>query len=255
MHAVQTEFRDVLRSSNVNSAVITESGASLRVNQKGFKGMSEELNFWRNEFNIQKAKSTCLELKKNDGSSEYIWTMAVLCSGGCLDTIAGIRAGFNPIWGSEINAQQAAMFEDLTGGVCLGDTFGDKVSNACKVKYLKSGQPCPNFARSGNHLGSSGESGWMFVEQAEVILKLLPWAFCLEISDFASAVNNGSEFNQLRARLEGEYVIHEKLISVWWFGIPQIAKDGSGWDSIVNWVKLLLISTGLFRSLKTVICR
>ena len=46
--------------------------------------------------------------------------------------------------------------------------------------------PCPNYSRSGNHTGYSGKTGWMYVEQTEVILKLLPKAIRPEMSDFVA---------------------------------------------------------------------
>ena len=71
--------------------------------------------------------------------------------------------------------------------------FGEEASQASKVKYIKAGAPCPDYSRSGSKLGEQGETGWMFVQQAEVIVKKRPWAFCLEISDHADEVNGGKE--------------------------------------------------------------
>ena len=85
---------------------------------------------------IDDAKDACR-------NSESEFTCAVLCSGGCVCTLASIRAGFKMIWGTEIcpehqstcsrqqedlicscngNTQQR-MWEDLTGAPCLGNTF------------------------------------------------------------------------------------------------------------------------------------
>jgi len=66
-----------------------------------------------------------------------LFTVAELCSGGGLDTIAALRVGFKPLWSSEIDHAQSRMYSDLTGNKCLGDTFGAAVKTAARVHYLK----------------------------------------------------------------------------------------------------------------------
>ena len=116
------------------------------------------------------------------------------------------------------------MFEDLSGAKCLGDTFGAEVAQAKRPRYLKSGQPCTNYTRAGDELGQDGETGWMFVKQTEVIIKLQPWAFCLEISDNAININGGKEVKQVKAKLSAQYVVKCKLIQVWRHGDPSNRK-------------------------------
>jgi len=125
----------------------------------------KELAEWRDAYTIAQAQREQARNKNN----EEAFTVAELSSGGCLDTIAAIRAGFGCKWSSEIDQAQARMYEELTGGECLGDTFGRKVEKAERVHYMKSGQPCINWSRSGNGEGEDGETGWMFVEQTRVI--------------------------------------------------------------------------------------
>ncbi len=96
--------------------------------------LQKQLCDWRNTFSIQQAK---IEGKANTQQL----TMGILCSGGCLDTLVGMRAKFKAVWSSEISASQARMFEDLTRDKCLGDTFGKQVWSAKRVDYIKSGQP------------------------------------------------------------------------------------------------------------------
>ena len=59
------------------------------------------------------------------------------------------------------------MWADLTGAPCLGNTFTDtgKYDSVEAPDYMTSGQPCPNYSRSGDHSGEDGEIGWMFVRQ------------------------------------------------------------------------------------------
>jgi site-specific DNA-cytosine methylase len=176
------------------------------------------LEEWRNNYTIDTAKAEARAVNNSE------WTVGILCSGGCLDTIAAMRSGFKPIWSSEVDPAMARMFKDLTGADCLGDTFGHAMSTATAPRYLKSGQPCSNFSRSGDRLGADGDSGWMFVEQTTVILKLQPWAFTLEISDHATEVNNGREVNEVINRLNRKYVLYTRLIQVWRYGDPSNRK-------------------------------
>jgi site-specific DNA-cytosine methylase len=173
-----------------------------------------QLAKWRRQFSIETAKKQARLVNKQS------LLCAVLCSGGCLDTLAAIRAGFKPIWSSEICKEQADMFENLTGGVCLGDTFGVKVKQAQFVQYIKSGQPCPNYSYSGDGTGQKGDTGWMFTKQVEVILHHLPWAFCLEISDNAPNINGGAEVSQVRKSLSAKYVVYGSVLKVWNYGDP-----------------------------------
>jgi site-specific DNA-cytosine methylase len=179
-----------------------------------------DLSSWRNAYSVGQAKKDSVNNNKN----MEIFTMADLCSGGCLDTIAAMRVGFKPVWSSEIDQAQARMYKDLTGNECLGDTFGAAVKNADRVHYIKSGQPCTDWARSGNGKGASGETGWMFVKQTEVILSKMPQAFRLEISDNAVNVNEGQAVKLITAALEAKYALYQRLIEMWRFGDPSNRK-------------------------------
>ena len=174
----------------------------------------KQLEEWRNSFTIQLAK----QIQRTKGNSKY--SMAVFCSGGCLDTLAGIRAGFKAVWSTEINSRQAKMFEDLTRGKCLGDAFGSAVSRADRVTYIKSGQPCPDYTSSASKLGAQGETGWMFVKQVDILTELEPWAICLENTNNATSINDGDEVNAVVNALEEAYVVYVRSIQVWRQGDP-----------------------------------
>ena len=133
--------------------------------------LTKQLTSWRRDFKIDMARVQNTT-KINSSSGE--WTVAILGSGGCLDTLSAIRAGVTAVWGSEIDPEQQKMFVDLTGGICMGDTFGPTIESASRVRYLKSGQPCTDYSRSGKHRGASGNTGWMFVKQTDVILRVQP---------------------------------------------------------------------------------
>ena len=74
---------------------------------------------------------------------------------------------------------------------------------------LASGQPCPDYARSGQHVGQYGKTGWMFIEQVKIILKLLPLEIRLEISDFAWQVNHGAEVKWVLKQVGTKALLHQ----------------------------------------------
>ena len=83
---------------------------------------AHEFHTWRNTHSIQDIKNTA----RTDQARP---TVAVLASEGCIDTIAAVKAGFKPIWATEINQTQQAMWHDLTGTVCYGETFKQDYNN------------------------------------------------------------------------------------------------------------------------------
>ena len=180
--------------------------------------LKAELCRWRNSFNVSDARVEAHSSKQKSKSNSSIFTVGEFCSGGCLDTLAAIRAGFNPIWSSEIDANQARMYEDLTGGKCLGDTFGTEVAEAPRVHYLKSGQPCTNWSTAGNEEGENGDTGWMFVKQVDEILEKRPWAFRLEVQINALNINGGAAVERVTTLLGQKYVIHMRKIAMWRLG-------------------------------------
>jgi hypothetical protein len=131
--------------------------SDLKGNLAHYTPLGVELAKWRRAMKIEKVKLYLQTKQKQDKKGQLC--CAVLCSGGCLDTLAAIRAGFSPKWSSEVCAEQAAMFEDLTGGTCLGDTFGEAVAKATWVHYWKSGQPCQNYSSSGDTTREKGLTG------------------------------------------------------------------------------------------------
>jgi DNA (cytosine-5)-methyltransferase 1 len=159
-----------------------------------------------------------------DFNFDEAFTVADLCNGGCLDTLAAIRVGFKPVWSSEVDPAQSGMYSNLTGNVCLGDTFGAAVAAAPRVHYIKSGQPCTDWSSSGNYAGGDGQTGWMFIRQTEVILSKMPQIFRLEISDNAPNAGGGKALLMVVSALEPKYVVYQRLIEVWRFGDPSNRK-------------------------------
>ncbi len=55
--------------------------------------IKNDLSLWREAFSVARARKDSID-NKNKGD---LFTMADLCSGGCLDTLAAMRVGFKPI--------------------------------------------------------------------------------------------------------------------------------------------------------------
>ena len=86
---------------------------------------------WRDNFTFKEAMQ---ELQ--DDTRDKEWTVAILFSGGLLDTFAADRSGFTPIWGSETNHSQRRMWEKFTNCANIGVVFGSKVINQERPMYI-----------------------------------------------------------------------------------------------------------------------
>ena len=111
---------------------------------------------WRQQLTIADARRYC----RTPGLQGP--TVGVLSSGGCLDTLAALRCGFRPLWGTEVDERLRALWSHLTHTPDLGDTFNIDWHNQAVPDMLISGQPCTNYSSSGNQLGDEGETGHMF---------------------------------------------------------------------------------------------
>ena len=219
---------------------VSVTGASDKVIQsENWKKISVEMEAWREAFTVQMAMDFAIQntkqnkqIKKGESTAtcklqteptelqlaSCRFTVAVLCSGGCLDTLAAMRCGVVLIWSTETNVAKAAMWCDLTKSVSLGDTFCEAVLIAERPDYLKSGQPCPDYSFASSQRGEDGATGWMFTKQVEIIKAVLPRCFCLEISDNAVNVNGGREVRKVKAQLGVRYIIYCKKLAVWRYG-------------------------------------
>ena len=189
---------------------------------------------WRESFNFSDGKLKC-------HSVSSMFTLAVLGSGGLLCTHSAIRAGWSPIWGTEIcplhsgnplhcqaikrsescadNLQQQ-MWIDFTNTPCYGNTFSKMTSYKylAKPMYMTAGPPCTFFCVGGDQLGDDSETGWMFADTALIFLMIMPLVFRVEQSGNVINVNDGEEVNKFRAALEQYYVLHIKIIECWDLG-------------------------------------
>jgi hypothetical protein len=180
--ATSMEIRVLAAAGVVNLTTGPEQGGN--ANLHAIEKLKQDLSCWRNTYSVKMAQQRC----QADSDFDDAFTVADLCSGGCLDTIATIKVGFRPAWSSEIDTTQARMYSNLTGKVCLCETFGVAVAAAPRVHYIKSGQPCINWSSSGNCAGGDGQTGLMFITQTIVILSKMPQIIRLEKSDNAQNV-------------------------------------------------------------------
>ena len=195
---------------------------------------SLELEAWRDHFTVGDAIDCC----RNNHSK---FTVAVLGSGGCVDTLSAIRAGWSPIWGTEVcpehnwapadchkfkrtakceSNKQQKIWTYLTGTKCLGNTFSDtsKYDRLQRPVNITAGQPCTDYCLGGNQEGAEGQTGWMFVEQMKIILSVLPLTFRLEMSDNALAINDGKEIQQIQDAASLQYFTRKEVLRVWEHG-------------------------------------
>ena len=170
-----------------------------------------ELNDWRETISQEAVQELCHKTNNK-------FTVGVLSSGVGVDTLASVRAGFRPIWCTEIDKDASEVWKRIYGGECLGDTFKTDWRTVKRVVYLTSGQPCPDYSRAGLKLGQYGQTGWMFTAQVDVILEIRPVCFRLEISDYAWQINEGEEVKEVLNRLAAHYFVKHKILNVYGYG-------------------------------------
>ena len=104
------------------------------------ESVANELAIWREQFTIDTAKQLCRY------NTEDKYSVAVLASGGLLDTLAAIRAGLLPIWGSETCATKQKLWNNLVGSECYGDAFTINYKQLRRPTVLKTGFPCVDYS-------------------------------------------------------------------------------------------------------------
>ena len=137
------------------------------------------------------------------------FTCAILCGDGYLDTIADVRAGFKPIWGSEIY-EQRQVFTDLTNGDDLSDTIRSTMK--VRIGFTMSNQDSLAQINSsnGDHNGARGKYGWIYAVQVAVLFFGSTW---IELSVSETIVMrqmyyNGDEITEIRERRYAKYIAY-----------------------------------------------
>ena len=140
------------------------------------------------------------------------YTCGILSSGGCGDSIAAVLSGFKILWGTEIDEGKRALFRDLTGAIDMGNTFDADLHECQRPQVIISGQPCTDYSTSGSRTGEGGATGWQYTQQTDLINKIRPRAFVLEMVANAKRVNGGREVQKVIRALSNNYVVHEQVV-------------------------------------------
>ena len=175
------------------------------------KAMQMELSLWREALSQEQI------LKLSNNKQNKI-TVGILAAGAGVCTYSSVRSGFRPIWCTETSKTASEIWKQLYNSECLGDTFDVNWREVERPWYLTSGQPCPDYSRSGSKKGRHGKTGWMFVDQVDEILKIRPICFRLEISDYIWQINNGEEIKKVLNRLRKFYDVKHVILDVWKYG-------------------------------------
>ena len=192
------------------------------------KEFTTKAHAWREGFTINQARDACLAAHGARSAPSQIphkipgvpgevskppaYSVGTFCSGGCLDTLAAIRAGFTPVWGTEICERKRAMWRSLTHSRDLGSTEDVDWSNQIVPDMIISGTPCTDFSPSGTCQGEYGPTGWMFEAQADHFLLMQPNSFCIEMVDNAVRVNGGRALASLLSKLREKYEVNDQVI-------------------------------------------
>ena len=75
-----------------------------------------DMHIWRNKVSISDIQTRCKQVMP--GYSVGVWSAGV---GVC--TVGSVRAGFIPIWSTEVDKDKATAWETLFSAPCLGGTF------------------------------------------------------------------------------------------------------------------------------------
>ena len=179
--------------------------------------------------NSLRESHTVEEARQHYASSLPSYTVLELATGGGLDSLAAAYAGFRHLGGTEdisrvLGAAKARLFEDLTGAPCFGDTRAWKdwvhlISN--EVDYMKSGQPCTDYASLGKRQGRHGSKGGdLFLLQLKIIEHLKPKIVRLEMVPTALDVNEGYEVKMVLETLSSTYHVNPDILTCWKYGDP-----------------------------------
>ena len=124
------------------------------------------------------------------------------------------RAGGRPTIGSEVDPVRQRLYNDFSGGTCLGDIMElDWVRLPTAMIWFIT-LPCIDFARSGMHLGRHGKTGHLYVLVVQHLLVKRPKVFVHEMSDYADEVNGGEEVRMVIALLSEEYVVCKQILAM-----------------------------------------
>ena len=176
------------------------------------KQIKQELQLWRELHSTQELQQECRRIDTDKHS------VAVLASGGLLDTMAAVRAGFKPIWGSETQETMKRMWTTFTGTHNYGDAFNMDTSKIRQPRVLKTGFPCQDYSELGHNQGQESNRGQLYTEQAKLINKIRPDVAIIEQTNGVLQEQHRQAVMELLDTLEVNYHTHWKEIEMWRYG-------------------------------------
>ena len=174
--------------------------------------ISNELKQWREQNDIDTVKENC----RNTQQDKY--SVAVMASGGMLDTIAAIQSGLSPIWGCETDERMQEMWTDMTRTVNYGDAFKINHHAVRRPKVIKTGFPCQDYTELGKNEGKETERGKLYVKQAEIIKAINPDVAIIEQTNGILQPRHRGAIEELLKALGEQYYTHKEEIAVWKHG-------------------------------------
>ena len=112
---------------------------------------AHELEQYREGWTIDQAKAWCR-------SDEPAWSVGFIGPSANVASMGVTRAGGRPKFGSEVDPVRQRLYNDFSGGTCLGDIMELDWARLPKAMMWFIALPCIDFARSGMHLGRHGRT-------------------------------------------------------------------------------------------------
>jgi len=179
----------------------------------------KELQEWREQETIHDWMQKARELQETDA-----FTVADICSGGLLASIASTRAGFRHTFTSEIDPTMKEMAESGLGVPNIGDMANLDLNMSERLDVMTAGTPCESYSTGGSEDGFNSESGKLYINLANKIRdtkednqpEILVWEQVTNVKQ----VNNGAEYKYVTKTIGKSYILHEKEVEAWRHGDP-----------------------------------
>jgi hypothetical protein len=180
-------------------------------------GVKQQLEHWREQVPLK----TIRQLEQQTRHTTQ-YTAAIVGSGGLLDYMAAVRSGLKVTWCSEIDETMISLQQHLFTAQNYGDATKINYDTVTVPDIFKSGMPCPDYVENlGSGLGSQGKTGYLYIKQADWLLKLAKRglkAAILEQTASALHTNEGRDVQNLVQKLSKAFYVHYTVIRMWTHG-------------------------------------
>lgn len=179
----------------------------------------KELQEWREQETVHQWMQKARDLQDSDA-----YTVADICSGGLLASIASTRAGLKHTFTSEIDPAMKEMAEQSLGVPNIGDMMNLDLDQRPRLHVLTAGTPCERYSQGGDQSGFNSDTGKLYVELSNKIRDTIeenqPEILVLEQVPNVKRVHDGAEYEYVTKMLSENYVLHERELAAWRFGDP-----------------------------------